>query len=592
MQPAPQPQAQPAPQPAPAQTNMNFVDPMVPAPVVLQPPTAKQIQSALKLERLLVGKTFVALNLVRKFYSTRNYQPVFIDQNGPTALAQQLKAMIDQSVNRGLNRSHYWVAEIDQRWVPQDQRQLIELDLLLTQAFVRFASDASTGRLNPKVDILPEINFTKGTFSAFEYINELVSYGYDLDAGIANLEPQAPEYKALKDAAARFAALQAAGGFAQLAITQKGALKPGAKDPSVPAIRTRLVDLGYLPENERANPSITFDPVMVQAIKTLQVNTKQAFAVDKVADVVEEKQVPPELQAKSRADVRPFANQIKAADGTIGPRVLAELNKSPQERISAIGVNLEKWRWLPRDFGSRYIVVNTARQELQVHEGDQIPVEMNVVVGRLVRRSPSMITSINGLVINPDWTAPVRNIVQDIIPAMLRDPGHVKSESLRITDLRTGMRVDNPMSIDWSVYNDTNPPPYRFTQESGLLSALGAVKFVLKNSPAVYMHDWAFDQDHIGKFYRDDRLASSGCIRLSRPRALLDYVLRDFSGADANEVMNKISNTKDKPRFEIPTPSEIPVIVANLTVSFDKNGLLQFSPDYYGQDELIAQALQ
>jgi L,D-transpeptidase YcbB len=44
-------------------------------------------------------------------------------------------------------------------------------------------------------------------------------------------------------------------------------------------------------------------------------------------------------------------------DGVVGRATLGDLNVSPEERISQIEVNMERWRWLPETMGDRYLSV-------------------------------------------------------------------------------------------------------------------------------------------------------------------------------------------------------------------------------------------
>ena len=75
-------------------------------------------------------------------------------------------------------------------------------------------------------------------------------------------------------------------------------------------------------------------------------------------------------------------------DGVIGGATVEAMNVPIEERIIAIRTNLDRWRWLPRDLGNRFILVNVAGQELEVVDNDTVVMAMNVVVGKVGNETP------------------------------------------------------------------------------------------------------------------------------------------------------------------------------------------------------------
>ena len=53
-------------------------------------------------------------------------------------------------------------------------------------------------------------------------------------------------------------------------------------------------------------------------------------------------------------------------DGIVSAPVVTEMNVSVDRRMGQIALNLERWRWLPRDLGERHIVVNIPEYRLEV----------------------------------------------------------------------------------------------------------------------------------------------------------------------------------------------------------------------------------
>jgi len=86
---------------------------------------------------------------------------------------------------------------------------------------------------------------------------------------------------------------------------------------------------------------------------------------------------------------------------------LQALNISAEQRVRQIAVNMERWRWLPRNLGNQYIVVNIAALNLDVVERETPVLNMRVVVGKTYRKTPDFSDKITYLVINPSWGVPI-----------------------------------------------------------------------------------------------------------------------------------------------------------------------------------------
>ncbi|HEV2670455.1 MAG TPA: peptidoglycan-binding protein, partial [Gemmatimonadales bacterium] len=90
------------------------------------------------------------------------------------------------------------------------------------------------------------------------------------------------------------------------------------------------------------------------------------------------------LAAEGFASLRDFQRAHGlAADGIVGPETRAALDVSAAERVRQIELNLERWRWLPRSLGERYVLVNSAAFMLEAIDHDTVALSMRAVVGRL-----------------------------------------------------------------------------------------------------------------------------------------------------------------------------------------------------------------
>jgi murein L,D-transpeptidase YcbB/YkuD len=234
-------------------------------------------------------------------------------------------------------------------------------------------------------------------------------------------------------------------------------------------------------------------------------------------------------------------------DGIVGPRTRQALSVDVDARIKQIQLNLERTRQLPRDLGERYIWINTAAFELDVHEGDRVPLSMRVIVGKQKRQTPVFTENLRYLVVNPYWHVPTKLAKRDLIPALLHNPDYFMQRGIRVL---SGWQDDatelDPLAIDWREYSGSRYLPYKLRQDPGPDNSLGRIKFMLPNRYSVYLHDTP------GK----------------------------------REQLEAIIDTGQHQVISLPEP--IPVYMAYQTAWVDSDGNAQFRDDIYGRDPALA----
>ena len=207
-------------------------------------------------------------------------------------------------------------------------------------------------------------------------------------------------------------------------------------------------------------------------------------------------------------------------DGIIGPETLRALTLPASDRIRQIELNLERWRWLPRDLGRRYVTVNAADATLQVMEDGRAVLASRVVVGDLRHPTPVVQTRIDAVILNPPWNVPMSIAVEEILPRLRRRPGYLADNDIVIRD----RRETDPFgrAIDWrSVPADACP--FQLQQQPGPKNLLGRIKFDTPNRFDVYLHDTPIRS----LFERMARTASHGCVRVEQARQLAAYLLAE-----------------------------------------------------------------
>ncbi|MEK7358652.1 MAG: L,D-transpeptidase family protein [Bdellovibrionota bacterium] len=513
-------------------------------------PIAAQITALLNASvSIEVGDVAVDTNTTKKLYKLRAFQPGFVVAEGPTMAAFNLLGFLKNKVAlKGLSSADYAFADIDKRWALRDSRSLAELDILLSYAMIRVAGDMMNGRANPR-SIDTHTLIDRKSFAEHEALNSLLRPDADIVAGLESFEPQHAEFKKLLKAYENLLAIRARGGWP---VMKTGILlKPNASSPDVPLFRQRMVELGHLPEYELSNTSTMYDGSLFEAAQKFQTNHKLT------------------------------------ADGKIGPRGFAVLNIPIETRLEQLRATLEKWRWLPRTLGERHIVINLAQQELRVIEYGRLMLAMRTVNGKLLRPTPVMVDALTQVTLNPYWFPPDSIIRNDILPKAKDNPNYMIQHKIKLFG-PGGVEVD-PLTVPWKNYR-TSLPPYQFREEPGTQNSLGRVKFSLakSDSTAIYMHDTNVPE----LFPNIERLNSSGCIRLEKPLDLLQYLFREVPSYDVSSVNTILAQPEIYPAQKVDLPRSLPVYIMYQTVSFDDEGALRFTRDYYGQDERIVRAME
>ena len=234
------------------------------------------------------------------------------------------------------------------------------------------------------------------------------------------------------------------------------------------------------------------------------------------------------------------------------------LNKPISRLIQQILINLERARWLPQEKDSNYFLVNIPEFTLHVFDNAVNTWDMNVIVGKAATSTVIFSGNLKYIVFSPYWILPNNIVKNEILPNFKKDQNYLEKNNME-------------------QYGNSNGLPM-IRQKSGPKNALGLVKFLFPNSYEIYFHD----TPNKNYFSSTNRSLSHGCIRLSEPKKLASYLLRN----DTSYTENKIDSLMNLPKEKwIGLPKAIPVFIVYFTTWVDKNGLLNFRNDIYGHDE-------
>jgi murein L,D-transpeptidase YcbB/YkuD len=198
---------------------------------------------------------------------------------------------------------------------------------------------------------------------------------------------------------------------------------------------------------------------------------------------------------------------------------LAEERAHPDGHLEQLEMNLERWRWAPRDLGDRYILVNVPAYQMQVVDHGAPVLAMRVIVGSPENPTPLFSDEMTYVVFSPYWNIPESIIRKETIPHMVKDPDYLERNHIEVLGT-SGKEVMDASAIDWS--DESAVEKLHFRQAPGPENALGLVKFIFPNHFNVYLHDTPNDR----LFSKPQRDLSHGCIRVENPVGLANYVLR------------------------------------------------------------------
>jgi murein L,D-transpeptidase YcbB/YkuD len=253
-------------------------------------------------------------------------------------------------------------------------------------------------------------------------------------------------------------------------------------------------------------------------------------------------------------------------------------------RLQQIRMNLERWRWVPRDLGERHILINVPAFQMQVIEGEKPMLAMRVIVGKPDTPTPLFSDSMTYVVFSPYWNIPETILREETLPKLVDDPEYLVRNRIEVVR-GTGKteEIVDPSSIDWA--DKAAVERVRFRQAPGPENALGLVKFIFPNHFNVYLHDTPGD----ALFNRERRVLSHGCIRIEKPVELAEYVLADQPQWTAERIRTAMNSGREQ---SVTLKKGLPVHIGYWTAWVGADGQVGFTEDVYGLDRAQARMME
>ena len=513
-----------APAPASKETTGNVQYKIASAEVDTQIADKLRELSSGKFDRLFGGRKERAG--IEAFYSERNFAPLWITNgavNPRGSAATDYLARVDE---HGLEPTDYATpafkagAEVD---------ALTEAELKLTQSVIAFARHAQTGRVHYSrisADILYDLERPEPA----DILKKIATSTSTADA-LDSFHPPHAGYKALRAKLAESrktpegAPQRIPGGLTLKYGKDKKGTEVLMEDPRVPALRAKLGAEGDA-------ESKTYDKALADAVTKFQKSNKL-----------------------------PANGQLNAAtlDAINGPR--------RDRDADVIIANLERWRWMPRDLGKTYVMVNIPDYTLKIVRDGDLYWQTKIVVGKPSQATPIISAEMKFITVNPTWNVPPSIIQNEYLPALAQDPGVLERMGLKIQQ--------NP---DGTV---------RIWQPPGDRNALGRIRFNFPNKFLVYQHDTP--DKHL--FAHDKRAYSHGCMRVNDPLMYGEKIL-SIALPQENYTAERLRKMFGGSEVNINFPFNIPVHLTYQSAYVDDAGKLVIREDIYGRDARVIAALK
>ena len=471
-------------------------------------------------------------NALLSFYKSVNYVTVWGKEKTRKTVLEQLAKSDEEGLNP-LDYSTTKLMDYEQKIATLTDQELANFDILITLNFQKYISHLTNGRVNPRY-IYKKWDLKETKIDVNETIRQLLKSD-SLSEKIELLKPNHIVYKRLKNALKIINAFPI-DNFKKIRIT--GNMYPNDSNRAVIDIKKRLIYWRDLQPKDSL--SLIYDSETVKAMKKFQ--TRHGLG----------------------------------ADGIIGKGTVESLNFSKEQRKEQILVNLERWKWFPKNMGNEYIIVNIPDYKLTLVKNQDTLRTHRVIVGRPKRKTPVLSSKLTQVIFNPTWTVPPTILREDVIPAILKNRSYLTQTKIRLYD-RNGNAIP---AYSWSLSNAYN---YRYVQIPGKFNSLGMVKMIFPNRFSVYLHD----TNHRDFFEKTERSLSSGCIRVDNPIALTEYLLNDPTRWN----LEKITETLQNEKTEYATINKKVFFHLLYWTAWSEKNKLIFRDDIYTLDAVLYKAL-
>jgi murein L,D-transpeptidase YcbB/YkuD len=471
---------------------------------------------------------------VEKFYTARDFAPVWTQGGKLTDSAKGVVARLKDAASDGLNPSDYPIPDFTAATSPD---ALADSDLKLTASMLDYARHAQSGRMHWS-QVSGDIQYPEHPTDPAEVLANVAS-AKDASLALDGYNPPHKLYRALKK---KLAELRGQGDGPVIQIADGPMLK-------------------FTPAHAKSQPAVEVEDDRVPQLRAklgIAENPDDRHYDAKVAEAVRKFQASVELKPT----------------GVLDDKTVKAINSPKRDRqIDTVIVNMERWRWLPRDLGApaignAYVILNIPDYTLKVMQNGAQVWTTRVVTGQPgIHATPLLTETMKFITVNPTWNVPPSIIYNEYLPALQQDPTVLE---------RMGLKLEH--NRDGSIH---------ISQPPGERNALGRIRFNFPNKFLVYQHDTP-DKN---LFAKEDRAFSHGCMRVQNPDQYAS-VLLNITEPNAHYTPEKIKSMYGQSEIDLKFPTPIPVNITYQTAFVDDDGNLQLRKDVYGRDAIMLSLLR
>ncbi|MBN3520007.1 L,D-transpeptidase family protein [Algoriphagus lutimaris] len=499
----------------------------------------------------VAGEPLLSSEEIKAFYLKRDFEEIWSENGKINSLAENFLMEIENVKYDGLNPEDYNQILIQEFFEeihgnrkilkPKSTPELVDLEFLMTDAFLRLSKDLEVGKVAPNErGSYWKLAAKESKIHSLDLLDE-VAVGLDIQKALASLYPEIEMYTKGRKVIQTLYEKGEEDTLSWKPVSFEHFLKVGDRHASVTGLRDRLKFWGFLQEYE-VKDALLFDSIIWKGLKNYQMEN----------------------------GMNP--------DGAIGELTADFLNDSPEKLIEIASVNLERMRWMPEiKWEEELVLVNIANYQLDyMKDGDTI-LSAKVIVGKEYNESPVFIAPMSYIVFSPYWNIPPSITQDEIIPSVRKNGDYLKEKNMELVS--NSGEVLNPKQVNWMGKEGTDFP-YRIRQKPGGLNSLGLVKFMFPNDYNIYIHDTPARS----LFARESRALSHGCIRIQYPDQFAKALLGNKKWT--RERIQKAMHQEQEEVVEL--DREVPVLLLYLTFWTDEAGHAHFRHDIYNRDtELI-----
>jgi murein L,D-transpeptidase YcbB/YkuD len=481
-------------------------------------PVAEKLRDLItgKFDRLVDRKRERAA--VEAFYTKRGFAPLWVENGKASERVAAAVARLKYADTDGLDPHDYTVPDFA---AGSDQPDaLAQAELKLTNTLLTFARHASGGRFNAS-RVYREVEVSQPALEPADVLAKLAD-ATDLAKTVDGFNPPHAGFQMLK--AKLIEILGRGNSDDSKRIGDGPALKAGMQDARVPLVRERLNVAGD-------STNTTYDAKVAEAVKGFQQR-----------------------------------NELRGT-GILDAKTIESLNgPPPHRRIENIIATMERWRWLARDPGKAYVMINLPDYTLKVVRDGKTIFHTRIVIGKPAMATPIFSDEIENIVVNPTWHVPESIVYKEYLPALEQDPTVLDRMGLIVKHEGNRVVIEQPPSE---------------------ANALGRIKFNFPNRFNVYLHDTPDKR----LFALDKRAFSHGCMRVMNPTAFGETLL-SLGLPEGRYTADRLTHMFGTGEQTLNLRTFVPVHITYQTAFVDDAGKLAVREDVYGLDSRVLAAIK